>query len=181
MTRRDLIKSLGFIGFTLMGSSLSFGSLLNSISFREGARSLNLYALNTGESIKTVYWIDGVYIQGALKEIDYLLRDHRSGQVTQIDTNLLDLLYLITSLSEKERIVVISGYRAPSTNEYLRKRKRGIARESYHTLGKAVDIRIEGMPLTALRDLAIGLRAGGVGYYPKSGFVHLDTGTFRYW
>ncbi|MDW8434228.1 MAG: DUF882 domain-containing protein, partial [Aquificaceae bacterium] len=89
MTRRELIKSLGFIGFTLMGSSLSFGSLLNSISFREGARSLNLYALNTGESIKTVYWIDGVYIQGALKEIDYLLRDHRSGQVTKIDTNLL--------------------------------------------------------------------------------------------
>ncbi|MEN3029102.1 MAG: DUF882 domain-containing protein [Aquificaceae bacterium] len=181
MTRRELLKSLGYAGFMLMGCSLSYAHLLSSDGIREGARKLNLYSLNTGESIRTVYWMDGVYIEGALREINHLLRDHRSGEVTSMDLKLLDLLYLITRLSEKERIVVISGYRSPGTNAYLHKKKRGVARESYHTLGKAVDIRIEGMSLQALRELALNLRAGGVGYYPKSGFVHLDTGAFRHW
>lgn len=176
MTRREFLKSLGCMGLVLTGGSLSFG-----LDMKVGARVLNLYALNTGESLRTVYWMDGMYLESALREINYLLRDHRSGEVFPIDTELLDLLYVITQLSEKDRIVVISGYRSPATNEYLYRRKRGVARESYHTLGKAVDIRIEGMPLQTLRDIAISLRAGGVGYYPRSGFVHLDTGNFRYW
>ncbi|MCS7196672.1 MAG: DUF882 domain-containing protein [Aquificaceae bacterium] len=181
MTRRELLKSLGYVGFVLMGSSFSYAHLLSSGGIREGARMLNLYALNTGESLRMVYWMDGVYIEGALREINHLLRDHRSGEVTHIDLKLLDLLYLITRLSERERIVVISGYRSPETNAYLHRKKRGVAKESYHSLGKAVDVRIEGMSLQSLRDIALSLRAGGVGYYPRSGFVHLDTGAFRYW
>ncbi|MCS6957213.1 MAG: DUF882 domain-containing protein [Aquificaceae bacterium] len=181
MTRRHFIKSVGYMGFMLITGSVSFASLYGSRGLTEGAKWLNLYSLNTGESLKTVFWLDGVYIDGALQEINHILRDYRSGEVAPIDVKLLDLLYLITKLTGKDRIVVISGYRSPSTNAYLHRVKKGVAKDSYHTLGKAVDIRIEGVSLDTLRDLAVSLRAGGVGYYPRSGFVHLDTGAFRYW
>ncbi|MCS7171298.1 MAG: DUF882 domain-containing protein [Aquificaceae bacterium] len=181
MTRREMIKSMGCIGLILMSAPLSYASLTGFVNFKTEARYLNLYSLNTGESLKTVYWMDGTYMDSALTEINHLLRDYRSGQVASIDVGLLDLLYVITRLSEKDRIVVISGYRSPETNAHLHRKRRGVAKESYHTLGKAVDIRIEGMSLKTLRDLALSLKAGGVGYYPRSGFVHLDTGAFRYW
>ncbi|MCS7262914.1 MAG: DUF882 domain-containing protein [Aquificaceae bacterium] len=181
MTRRGLLKSLGCLGLVLAGSSLSYGSLFVSEGLMEGARSLNLYALNTGESLRVVYWMEGTYLDSSLREIYHLLRDHRNGQVHPIDVRLLDLLYMITKLSGHNRIVVISGYRSTRSNEYLYRKGRGVARESYHTKGMAVDIRVEGLPLQTLRDLALSLRAGGVGYYPSSGFVHLDTGEFRHW
>lgn len=181
MTRRELLKSLGYAGLLLIENPLSYASLLTSEDLRGGARYLNLYALNTGESLRTVYWMEGEYLKSSLREIDYLLRDHRNGQVHPIDVKLLDLLYVITKLSGRDRIVVISGYRSPETNERLHRRGRGVARESYHTKGMAVDIKVEGMSLHTLRDIALSLRAGGVGYYPRSGFVHLDTGEFRYW
>lgn len=180
MTRRDFFKSLGYMGVLLFTGGISY-SLADTHGLLSGARTLYLYSINTGESLRTVYWIDGVYIGSALEEVYWLLRDYRSGDVAPIDLRLLDLLYVITKLSGKERIDVISGYRSPATNEYLRRTKKGVAKDSYHTHGKAIDIRIEGMSLEALRDLAISLRAGGVGYYPRSGFVHLDTGPVRYW
>ena len=180
MTRRDFIRSVAYLGGLAFGP-FSYAFLPERINAREGARWLNLYSLNTGERLKVAYWMDGNYINSSLEEINYILRDYRSGQIAPIDTRLLDLLYLITQLSGKEEIIVISGYRSPSTNAYLHRKKKGVAQNSYHTLGRAIDIRIEGMPLQALRDLAIGLRAGGVGYYPSSGFVHLDTGPFRCW
>ncbi|MFN3598210.1 MAG: DUF882 domain-containing protein [Aquificaceae bacterium] len=176
MTRRELLKCLGYMGFSLLASPTSYAFLL-----RENIRYLNMYSLNTGERLKTLYWMDGNYIESSLKDINHFLRDYRSGEITNMDVNLLDLLYLITKLSGKEEIIVISGYRSPTINYYLHKTKKGVAKDSYHTLGRAIDIRIEGMSLGALRDLALALRAGGVGYYPKSGFVHLDTGPFRYW
>lgn len=176
MTRRELLKSMGYLGCFLLTGSLSY-----ALSPMEKIRYLNLYSLNTGERMKTVYWMDGVYIRSTLADINYLLRDYRSGQVASMDLKLLDILYLITRLTGREEIVVISGYRSLSTNHYLHKTKRGVAKDSYHTLGRAVDIRIEGVSLEALRELAIDLRAGGVGYYPRSGFLHLDTGPFRYW
>ncbi|WPM31931.1 YcbK family protein [Hydrogenobacter sp. T-2] len=181
MTRRELLKSMGYIGCLLMTGSLSYASVFEIKGISEGARYLDLYSLNTGESLRSAYWIDGEYIESSLREINWLLRDYRSGEVAQIDVGLLDLLYLITKLSERERVEVISGYRSPSTNAYLSRVRKGVARDSYHTRGKAIDIRLQGMNLSRLRDLAISLRAGGVGYYPRSGFVHLDTGPFRYW
>lgn len=178
MTRRQLFRSLGYLGLLLFSASPSFANFFNLF---EGARTLNLYSINTGESLKLVYWVDGIYINSSLEEINHLLRDYRSGEVAPIDIRLLDVLYMITKLSERERIVVVSGYRSPSTNLYLHMKKRGVAKDSYHTLGKAVDIRVEGLSLQSLKDIALSLKAGGVGYYPRSGFVHLDTGAFRYW
>ncbi|MEJ7553590.1 MAG: YcbK family protein [Aquificaceae bacterium] len=181
MTRRELLKSMGYMGCMLLTGSISYASLPSMVGITEGARFLNLYSVNTGESLKVVYWVDGEYINSSIKEINWLLRDYRSGEVADIDLKLIDLLFLITRLSERERIEVISGYRSPATNAYLRRTKKGVAKDSYHTHGKAIDIRIDGMSLSGLRDLAISLRAGGVGYYPRSGFVHLDTGPFRCW
>ncbi len=181
MTRRELLRSMGYIGGFLLTGSISYASVFRIGGLSEGARYLNLYSINTGESLKVAYWIDGEYIEGSIREINWLLRDYRSGEIAQIDIKLLDLLYLIAKISEGKRIEVISGYRSPATNAYLRRIKRGVAKDSYHTHGKAVDIRLEGMSLSQLRDLALSLRAGGVGYYPRSGFVHLDTGPFRYW
>jgi len=181
MTRRELLRSMGYIGCMLLTGSFSYALVSGIRGLSEGARSLNLYSVNTGESLKVAYWVDGEYIDSSLKEINWLLRDYRSGEVAPVDLKLLDLLFLITRLSNRERIEVISGYRSPSTNAYLHRTKRGVAKDSYHTRGRAVDIRLEGMSLSSLRDLAINLRAGGVGYYPRSGFVHLDTGPFRCW
>lgn len=180
MTRRDLFKSLGYMGILLFTGRISY-ALADTNGLLKGTRTLYLYSLNTGERLKTVYWIDGVYINSALEEIYWILRDYRSGEVAPIDLKLLDLLYVITKLSGREKIDVISGYRSPATNEYLYRLGKGVAKDSYHTHGRAIDIRIEGMSLEALRDLAVSLRAGGVGYYPRSGFVHLDTGPVRYW
>lgn len=176
MTRRELLKYLGYMGSLMLTSSFSYASLQE-----QSIRRLNLYSLNTGDRLRIVYWADGVYLNSSLEEINYLLRDYRSGQVAPIDIKLLDLLHLITKLSGKEDIVVISGYRSPSTNNYLHKTKKGVAKDSYHTLGRAVDVRIEGISLEVLKDIALSLGAGGVGFYPKSGFVHLDTGPRRYW
>ncbi|RMH81023.1 MAG: DUF882 domain-containing protein [Acidobacteria bacterium] len=178
MTRRSFIRTFGLL--TLLGkASLLRGSELFGLS--KGARILKLYSVNTGESLKIAYWVDGEYLHSSLREINYLLRDYRSGDVHPIDLRLLDMLYLITRLAEKDNIYVISGYRSTETNYYLHKTKGGVAKNSYHTLGRAIDIRIADMEIKSLRDLAISLRFGGVGYYPKSGFVHLDTGPFRYW
>ncbi|MFN3471059.1 MAG: DUF882 domain-containing protein, partial [Aquificaceae bacterium] len=112
----------------------SYAFMSERINTREGARWLNLYSLNTGERLRVAYWVDGSYIDSSLKEINYLLRDYRSGEIAPIDIKLLDLLYLITRLSEKEEIIVICGYRSPYTNAYLHRKKGGVAKNSYHTL-----------------------------------------------
>ncbi len=176
MTRRSFLEklTLGVCG------SLIPGWLWASIN-RSQERILHLYSINTGESLKVVYWMEGQYLESSLREVFHLLRDYRSGEVHPIDVHLLDLLYVMRTLLEKEEpIHVISGYRSPQTNEALRYMKRGVAKDSYHTRGMAVDVSVPGVPLRVLRNLAISLRMGGVGYYPGR-FVHLDTGPFRTW
>lgn len=173
MSRRDALKYIaaGMAGFLLPKSLLA----------NEGLRVIDLYAINTGERLKTAYWVDGQYVEQSLREINYLLRDHRADEVHPIDVRLLDFIYAITSSFEASKIVVISGYRTPATNAYLRRISRGVARESYHMYGRAIDFYIEGVELSQVRNFAIALGLGGVGYYPSSGFIHLDTGPFRTW
>jgi len=147
-----------------------------------GARTLNIYNTHTGESLTATYWWDGTYDAEALANINHILRDHRSGEVIGIDTRLLDLLHALrTNLSTTEPIQVISGYRSPATNERLRHLRRGVAKGSLHMSGQAADIRIQGLGLRRLRQAALALQAGGVGYYPRSGFVHIDVGSVRSW
>lgn len=149
---------------------------------RERERQLAFRHLHTGEHGNIVYWARGRYLAENLQKVDHLLRDHRTGDSTKIDKDLLDLLYrLQISLGEPGEFQIISAYRSPKTNKMLRSNSRGVAKRSLHMLGKAVDIRLPGVKLKKLHNAAIALKSGGVGYYPKSDFIHIDTGRVRYW
>ena len=145
-------------------------------------RELSFYNTHTGEKLTAAFWSDGKYLDDGVEEISWLLRDHRTSTTNPIDTGLLDLLYQLQAKIEHQgEFHVISGYRSPATNEILHKSTSGVARRSYHTLGQAVDVRLPDFDTRQLRRAAVALKAGGVGYYPKSDFVHVDTGRVRYW
>ena len=145
-------------------------------------RSLAFYNTHTGEQLKTAYWVQGNYISDSLGAIDHILRDHRTNEVLNIDTRLLDLLFALRNeLDTTQPFHIISGYRSPQTNAFLHAHSSGVAENSLHLVGKAIDIRTPGRSLSALRNAAVTLKGGGVGYYPKSAFVHVDVGRVRYW
>lgn len=146
------------------------------------ARDLRFYNTHTGERLEVCYWCEGRYRESGLESIDYFFRDFRTGDVKSIDPKLLDLLYAISRQTDpKASMHLISGYRSPETNQKLRKNSSGVARKSLHLLGHAADIRVPGLKTDALRKIAVGLGVGGVGYYPKSDFVHVDIGRVRQW
>jgi uncharacterized protein YcbK (DUF882 family) len=145
-------------------------------------RGLSMYNAHTGESLRAVYYENGDYIPGALTEVNYFFRDFRANETKQIDPNLLDLLHDIhTDLGTNQPINLVSGYRSAATNAWLASQGEGVARHSMHIEGRAADINIPGRQLSFLQRVALGLRLGGVGYYPRSGFVHVDTGRVRRW
>ena len=145
-------------------------------------RTLSFYNTRTGEEWNRVYWCQGDYVPEALEEINYLLRDHRTNEVREIDPRLLDLLYdLNEKLNSRGPFQVVSGYRSPETNALLRRRSRRIARHSLHIEGMAVDIRLPDRNMRQLAKAALSLQSGGVGYYPRRQFVHVDTGKVRRW
>ena len=145
-------------------------------------RRLFLYNTHTDESLDVCYYSQGRYQTQALKEIDHILRDHRTETVYPIHKGLIHLLHSIsTAFDHSAWFHIISGYRSPETNAMLRKKTNGVAKSSLHMKGKAVDIRIPGYDTKLLRRICMKLHAGGVGYYPKSDFVHVDIGRIRYW
>ena len=149
---------------------------------RNPEHSLSFLNLHTGESLKTTFRADGTLIDQELAAIDQLLRDHRSGEVYRMDPLLLDTLYqLQQSVDVDGPSHIISGYRSPKTNAKLRTGSNGVAKRSLHMQGKAVDIRLPGCKLKDLRNAALALKSGGVGYYPGSDFIHVDTGRVRRW
>jgi len=145
-------------------------------------RSLSLVNTHTGEDLAVDYFRDGAWCDESLVALDHLLRDHRSGDVAQMDRRLFDLLHDVAVTAGREpRFEVISGYRSPQTNAMLNARSNGVARKSLHMQGQAIDVRLVGYRTDRLRDLALAAQQGGVGYYRKSDFVHLDTGRVRTW
>ena len=145
-------------------------------------RSLAFYNTHTGEQLRAVYWEQGNYLEDSLGEINHILRDYRTNEIKNIDTGLLDLLFAIRNeLETQQPFHVISGYRSPDTNAFLRAHSTGIAEHSLHLVGQAIDIRTPGRELRVLHKTAVALKGGGVGYYPKSDFVHVDVGRVRYW
>jgi len=146
-------------------------------------RKLKFYNLHTGEHLAATYWADGVYIPSELRAINNVLRDHRTDHVEKIDKRLLDQLFVLQHKTEHNGIFhIISGYRSPKTNASLRNDdKSGVAKRSLHMQGRAIDVRLPGVELKHLRQAALKLHSGGVGYYPKSNFIHLDTGRPRFW
>jgi uncharacterized protein YcbK (DUF882 family) len=145
-------------------------------------RSVSLFNLNTEERLQIDYWRQGLYVNDALMAINHFLRDHRDGSVHVIDPRLVDVLYALFRLTGGSAAIdVVCGYRSPRTNAWLHASRGGVASHSLHMQGKAVDIRVPGCGLSALHEAALVLRAGGVGYYPQSNFVHVDTGPVRTW
>ena len=148
----------------------------------ETERQLGFHNLHTGEQVSIPYWIQGEYLPESLAAINHVLRDHRTNQVAAIDTHLLDLLHRLNiTLGTNQPFEVISGYRSPASNHLLFENTSGVARHSLHMEGKAIDVRIPGIPLADLQHGGLLLHGGGVGYYPASNFVHLDTGRPRAW
>ena len=147
------------------------------------ARFLSLKQLHTDERIRVAYRIGDNYQRDALDKLNLFLRDHRTNQTTYMDPKLLDLLYDLQNHihGEECEIEVFSAYRSPSSNATLRKTSRGVARNSFHIIGQAIDVTFEGCSNACLRESAIALSRGGVGSYGRSGFVHLDTGPVRVW
>lgn len=180
LDRRSFLK----LGMTLACGLLVPFPVRAAINASTSAtRSISLRNTHTGESLeKVTYFADGQYLPEALQEIDVLLRDHRNGEIRTIDPKLYDQLFeLGRSMEHAGPFEIISGYRSPASNNELRNQSRGVAKRSFHLTGQAVDIRLPGVQLTQLRRAAIAQRAGGVGFYPSSGFVHVDTGPFRTW
>jgi uncharacterized protein YcbK (DUF882 family) len=145
-------------------------------------RSLSFVHTHTGERLASVYFRDGAYVPAELARISQLLRDSRTGEVKAIDPGLLDILAQVRTLADRdEAFEVICGYRSAQTNAMLHARSSGVAEHSLHLQGRAVDVRLPGVPTARLRDLALRMGQGGVGYYAASDFVHLDNGRVRHW
>ena len=181
LSRRNILKSTALV---LTGSIFPHIIQANSTNILETAstRSLNLVNLHTNEELSCCYWKDGNYLSGSLAQIDQILRDHRAEEVHSIDQTLLDLLHFVHEMSGSTApIHIISAYRSEKTNNFLRNKSQAVAKRSLHMQGKAIDIRIPDVKLDQLRKNAIALQAGGVGYYAKSNFIHLDTGRPRTW
>lgn len=179
VNRRDFLK---LSVSTLAVGCLPFPALAAIPDSASSQRRLAFLNTHTGESLDICYFNGQRYDRKALDQVDYILRDHRAGETHPIDLQLLDTLHAIKSaVKPKTPFHVISGYRTPATNGLLRRQTSGVARTSYHTKGRAIDIRLPGFRTGRLRNLCIAMKSGGVGYYPDSDFVHVDTGPVRNW
>ena len=145
-------------------------------------RTLSLFNVNSNESLTVTYWSDGTYRREALNRLNHFLRDSQTGEQTEMDPLLFDVLWHTEEITGFHGTVdVLSGYRSPEHNAWLASVSRGVAQDSQHMNGNAMDIRFPGVPVFKIRQAARSLQMGGVGFYPRSGFVHLDTGPVRYW
>ncbi len=183
LNRRQFFR-LGALG-ALTGLSpgvLARNLHLSAAQHQDDARALSFYHTHTGESLKLVYWEQGNYLDNSLQELDYLLRDFRTNEVKPMAPALFDLLHRIQQgLDTREPFHIISAYRSPQTNRVLHEQSSGVASHSLHMDGLAMDIRVPGRELRHVRQVAMALKGGGVGYYPASQFVHVDVGRVRYW
>ena len=176
--RRRLLALAGAVALTPFANA--FAATRNKIIYPD--RELSLHNVHTGESEKIVYWADGTYLQEGLNQINWILRDFRTSETKSIDPRLLNILYLLTrKLETGKPVLVLSGYRSKRTNDMLRRTTEGVARRSFHMAGRAIDIRMPKVATQHVHKAALRLGGGGVGYYPSSNFVHLDSGPVRTW
>ena len=177
LRRRDLLKLGAFAGALILPMPA-----LARIAPNHKEKTLKLYSLHTSESLNTTFWADGWYVPDAFPEIDRFLRDQHTGGIKKTDRGLVELLYEIqTRLRTQQGLEVTCGYRSPKTNAMLLQEGRAHAVNSYHLYGKAVDFRVPGRDLRQVREVAMTLQGGGVGYYPRAEFIHVDVGPVRHW
>ncbi len=163
----------------VLGSVSSFPILAAAA---QPARTVRFVHTHTGEALTAPYFEGGIYSDSCLNQVNYLLRDFRTGESHRIDPPLLDILYELQTLADHDGpFEVISGYRSPKTNAMLHAHSSGVAEHSQHLLGKAIDVRVSGYSTLALSRHARSLSRGGVGFYAASDFVHIDTGNVRFW
>jgi uncharacterized protein YcbK (DUF882 family) len=175
--RRSFLKSS-----VVLASAIGMPALAKAAQPAPAERTLRLYNTHTGESLRRVFWAEGQFIPDALQDINKLLRDHRNDKVAEMDPKLIVLLNDVSDkFGDSQVLHIISGYRSPESNAKLHANSNGVAKHSMHMEGKAIDIRMPGKDLAQLHKAAMSMRAGGVGYYPESQFVHMDTGRVRYW
>ncbi len=173
--RRFLVGSLG-------AAAAAFGPRRSALATSVPAHRLSFFHIHTTEKLTVTYREHGELIPSALAEINHYLRDFRNEQIHEIDVALLDALHaLYDTFESRGNFEVISGYRSPQTNAALRHATSGVAEKSLHIQGQAIDVRLTSAKTSALRDAAMALEIGGVGYYAKSNFVHIDTGAVRSW
>ncbi|MEM9047916.1 MAG: DUF882 domain-containing protein [Pseudomonadota bacterium] len=175
----------------LLGVASAFASisaapvLANAPGLIRGAGDIRRIALSnprTGEQVDTIYWLDGAYIPDAMNEISFFMRDWRQNELIAFDPRAVDIMAAAHNLMEAtEPYTVISGYRSPATNNMLRRRKRGVASNSYHTKGMAADLKLRSRSVRQMFAAAEACHAGGVGKYTRAKFVHMDCGPVRTW
>ena len=177
LQRRDVLK-LGLVGAIASAVPLSFvGEASAATPWKARFRHAH-----TGETFDGVYRVGDKYLPEAFERINHVLRDHRTGEVFPMDPHVIDIMSMTLRKSGvRGPIDIYSGYRSPKTNSGLRRFSRGVAKNSFHMYGQALDMHIDGYSTSKLRNIAKSLRAGGVGYYPRSQFIHVDTGTVRSW
>ena len=179
ISRRGLLR--GFAAAAVSATPL----YANAAGFLRGAgdiRKISMYSGRTGESIDTIYWVEGKYIPEALKEITYFFRDWRNSQIKAVDARTVDIMAAAHGLMDvKEPYMLLSGYRSPETNAMLRARSRGVAKNSLHMQAQAADLRLKSRSVSQMASAAQACSAGGVGRYFGSNFVHMDCGPVRTW
>ncbi|MEZ5684872.1 MAG: DUF882 domain-containing protein [Paracoccaceae bacterium] len=179
LTRRGL---LGIFAASVVTAAPTMSNAFGILRGAGDIRRIRMYSGRTGESLDTVYWIEGEYIKEALKEINYFMRDWRTNQVKSIDARTVDIAAAAHSLMDvNEPYMMLSGYRSPQTNAMLRSNSRGVAKNSLHMRGQATDLRLKSRSVGQMYRAASACHAGGVGKYSRSNFVHMDCGPVRTW
>ena len=179
LTRRGLLRA--FAATALVAAP----TYSNAAGFLRGGgdiRRIKMYSGRTGERIDMIYWVDGKYIKESVAEIHNFMRDWRTNDVKFIDLRTIDIMSAAHNLMDiNEPYMLLSGYRSPKTNAMLRARSRGVAKNSLHMQGQAADVRLDSRSVNQMAKAAAACRAGGVGRYSRSGFVHMDCGPVRSW
>ena len=184
-TRNSNISRRGLLGIFAASMVAAAPTYSNAFGFLRGAgdfRRIRMYSGRTGESVDTIYWIDGKYIPEALNELNHFMRDVRSGSVHKIDPRTIDIMAASHRMMDvSEPYMLLSGYRSPKTNAALRSNTRGVARNSLHMVGQAADLRLKSRSVSQMARAAEACASGGVGRYSRSNFVHMDCGPVRSW
>jgi uncharacterized protein YcbK (DUF882 family) len=179
------ISRRGLLGAFAATLAVAAPTYSNAFGFLRGAgdiRRIRMYSGRTGESVDTIYWLEGDYIKEAVKEINHFMRDWRSGDAVQIDLRTIDIMAASHRLMDvHEPYMLLSGYRSPATNAMLRSQSGGVARNSLHMRGQAADLRLDSRSVSQMARAAASCNAGGVGRYSRSNFVHMDCGPVRSW
>lgn len=179
ITRRGL---LGAFAATAVVAAPTYSNAFGLLRGAGDIRRIRMYSGRTGESIDTIYWIEGDYIPEVMKEINHFMRDWRSGDTVKMDARTVDIMAASHRLMDvSEPYMLLSGYRSPATNAMLRSRSRGVAKNSLHMKGQAADLRLKSRSVGQMAKAAAACASGGVGKYSRSNFVHMDSGPVRIW